>query len=132
MHSVDTPTTKLYLRDDGVLVALGINPEIPRTTETVDLVMDALAEVAGEERRPVLWDVRNLSAGSLDSVGVFVARVEESVAALGLLIDDGAGAELLTRIEAFSPIVDALLVPVQLFREEAEAVAWLQEFVGPD
>jgi hypothetical protein len=49
-----------------------------------------------------------------------------------LLIDDGAGPELLARVEAFSPIVDALVVPVQLFREEAEAVAWLQEFVGPD
>jgi hypothetical protein len=123
---------KLTLRDDGVVVARGINPEIPRTAETVHLVMDALAEVAGEDRRPALWDVRSSSIGSLESMAAFIGRAVESLSAMGVLIDDGADGDLWSRVEAFSPAVDALLMPVRVFSEAAEAVAWLQGFVDPD
>lgn len=130
VRSAETPTTKLTLRDDGVLAARGVNSEIPRTAETVHVVMDALSEIAGDVRRPVLWDIRGSTIGRPESMQVFVGRAAESMSAIALLIDAEASPELSSRIEAFSPVVDVLLMPVRVFSEESEASAWLQSFVG--
>ena len=130
MESVETPTTRFLVRDDGIIEARGINPETPRTEETVNAAMNALVEIAGGKRKPMLWDVRNLSIGTPGSRVAFVARLSETVSALGLLVDTKIEDSLMSVVEAYSPIVEALLVPVQLFHDEAEAVAWLQGFVG--
>jgi hypothetical protein len=92
--------------------------------------MDALSEIAGDDRRPVLWDIRGSTIGRPESMQVFVGRAAESMSAIALLIDAEASPELSSRIEAFSPIVDVLLMPVRVFSEESEASAWLQSFVG--
>ena len=67
--------------------------------------------------------------GSPESLGVFVRRIVESASALVLLLDEEASRSLQSRVDAFSPTIGALLIPVRVFNDEAEAMAWARESV---
>jgi hypothetical protein len=58
VKSATTPTTKFTLREDGIVLGLDINPEVPRTGEIVAAAFDELAQLIGGEARPGLWDAR--------------------------------------------------------------------------
>ena len=128
MDSIDIETVSIQLGEDGVIVAREKESE-RHTPATTHRALDALAEVAGGRRRPMLWDVRRLSVGGPEARAIFVQRMPESLSALAVLVDQQIDEELQGALEAFTPIIESLMMPIRVFYDEDAALGWLRSVV---
>ena len=125
MQTFSTAITKYTIRDDGIVVGRDINPETPRTAVNIAESFDRLSVVAQGRRFPGLWDARLAPEFPFSVWQVFVDRISEAVGALAILVDNEAD----PAFGAFPKVIDSMLIPVRLFQDEDEAIAWLGQFV---
>ncbi len=122
MKTAETATTRYKLRDDGILTALEINPELQRTEEMVTEALDAAEILTGGEPCPSLWDPRPLIKAYPPGWIQLVNRLEKLVTSLAIVVDGATPG-----VQGLLPsLTQALLVPVRVFEDEAEALQWLR------
>ncbi|MDJ0498116.1 MAG: hypothetical protein QNJ89_09815 [Acidimicrobiia bacterium] len=127
MDVAETPFSRLTLCEDGILEAHPIQRDAPRNAALIAETMDALEAVAGGKARPVLWDPAGTLPLQPDGWRMIVDRVglAGAIAAIGILID----ADEAHLLGAFPETMNALLIPVRSFDDEASAREWLLQFV---
>jgi hypothetical protein len=128
MRSIETATTHFTVTDGGILVGRAINLETPRTAQNTVDAFDRLDNLLGGRRLPGLWDPRTVDRFPPQAWRAMISRLEGSLLALAILADD----ETERAMGSFPATIDALMVPVRVFRDESEAMKWLQQFVDPD
>ena len=127
MKSMETETTRFILTDDGIVVGRAVNQHVPRTAQNVSDALDQLEHLIGSEPRPGLWDPRAVDRFPPEAWRAMITRLDGSLVALAILIDErGADA-----FGAFPDAIDALMMPVRVFRDETEAMTWLRQFADP-
>lgn len=126
MKSVATPTTQFTLRDDGIVIAVDLNPELVRTHMNVAATFDALEQLIEGKPRPSLWVPRPVKAYPPEAWSVLIRRLDTSVSALAIVADEGAR----QAIGIFPAAIGSLLVPTRVFDNETDAVEWLQQFAN--
>ena len=125
MKHLSTNTVSYTLRDDGIVVGRAVNPEIVRTADDVAESFDRLDELIDGVRRPGLWDPREVQEFPPAAWRMLITRLERSMVALAILTDE----KMETALGRFPEAIDALLIPVRLFRDEDSAIEWLARFV---
>ena len=123
---VESSITRYTLREDGIVVALGIKPDVERTRETSIESLDALECLVDGTPRPVLWDPREVPRLQPEAWRTVVERAERVAVAIAILTDPATDRML----GVFPDTMDALLVPVRTFTDETAAVEWLREFIS--
>lgn len=126
MQLVQTAFSRLTLCDDGILEAQPLKTKQPRTGELLNETLDAIAGLTKGESHPVLWKATGtlpLRPGGWQAI---VGRVERLVTAIAIVVTS----EEEPLLGAFPATMDSLLVPVRVFTSEAEARAWLLQFVA--
>ncbi|MDJ0954509.1 MAG: hypothetical protein QNJ81_12600 [Acidimicrobiia bacterium] len=127
MKTAETATARYVLRDDGIVTAVELNPELERTEELVAEALDTLEAIVDGVPRPGLWDPRPLVTAFPAGWSQLLDRLEDLVSALAILVDDETpGARGL-----FPALLDSPYVPVRIFREEQRALDWLAGYVDP-
>ncbi|MDJ0498115.1 MAG: hypothetical protein QNJ89_09810 [Acidimicrobiia bacterium] len=125
MRTAATPITEYTLRDDGIVVGRDVDTPIHRDTAMVTESMDALAELTGGKLSPGLWDPRALTRVYPEGWVVLIQRLPDLLSALAILVND----ELESLLGAFPGLMDSMLFPVRMFRDETEALDWLAQFL---
>ncbi|MDJ0663138.1 MAG: hypothetical protein QNJ75_01175 [Acidimicrobiia bacterium] len=125
MQTFSTAITEYTIRNDGIVVGRDINPETPRTTANIAESFDRLSAVTQGKRFPGLWDARLVPEFPFSVWQVFVDRIDKVVSALAILVDSEAD----RAFGAFPKAIDSMLIPVRVFQDEDEAIAWLGQFV---
>lgn len=125
MRSVTSDITLWTLRDDDIVVGVGINPDVPRDRDVMAENLDVLAALMAGKPRPVLWDPRAVPRIHPRAWSEIIHRAPELVVAAAILVDDGTE-EMLS---GYPGAVDSLLFPTRLFRSEDAALAWLRAFM---
>jgi hypothetical protein len=119
---ITTRVAKIWLRDDGVIhqVSLpGIKVQLADAKENVA----AITQLAAEKRRPVLMDIR-ASLGIEREARAYYSSLR-SITARALLV----GSPVTQVMANFFIRINKPVIPTRLFTSEAEAVAWLKEFI---
>ena len=126
MRTVETGYSRSTLGDDGIVTTGPIDDEAPRTGEMVAEILAGIKSLVGSTPRPVMWfpGDTHLEPRGWQTLTELVASVAVAVA---IVADDAAR----VRLGAFPGITDALLLPVRIFSDEAEARQWLAAFVAP-
>jgi hypothetical protein len=124
-RTVETEITRWILRDDGIIEAVAINPEIPRDGRNMERNLDSLAALLAGKPRPVLWEPRDVLPLHPSAWAEIIDRTLELVTAVAILVDDGAEAKLF----GYPAAINGLLFPTQVFNDEDAAIAWLRAFV---
>jgi hypothetical protein len=86
-----------------------------------------MESVVGGKARPVLWDPAGTLPLEPDGWQTIVDRLSDMMSALGIVIDE----EEAPLLGAFPESINALLIPVRIFDDEATARGWLLQFVEP-
>ncbi len=128
METFTTEITEYTIRADGIIVGRDINPDTPRTAKSVAESFNRLAEVLQGQRLPGLWDARSVPDFPLTVWQVFVNRVDKVVTALAILVDESGE----RRMGGFPEVMNSMLIPVRLFRDQDAAIEWLRQFVDDD
>ncbi len=126
MRVAESSIARYTLRDDGILVADDLNPELPRSTAAVDETMDVLLELIEGKPRPVLWRL-GLDRSSPEGWAALIRRAPEVTAALAIVATEESEPVL----GSFPVAMDALLFPVRVFASDAEATEWLGGYADP-
>jgi hypothetical protein len=115
----------IWLEDDGI-VRVKVKPNIRIDLQNAQLTIRAVSEVCGGKRCPALVDLRGLVAMEREArlyfAGEETAKVESAAA---LLIES----PLSRAIGNFFMGLNKPIIPTRLFTSEAEALAWLKDFV---
>lgn len=127
MKTIETATTHFTLTDDGIVVGRAINPDTPRTSQNTLEALTELERFIGGKPLPGLWDPRVVDRFPAEAWRTMISRLDRSVVALAILVDDRTAAA----VGAFSAAMDSLLLPVKLFTDEGEALRWLGQFIDP-
>ena len=117
--------TEYTIRDDGIVVGREINLDTPRTAQSNAESFDRLAEVLQGRQPPGLWDARSVPEFPLSVWQVFVNRIDKVVAALAILVDESGERAM----GGFPDVMNSMLIPVRLFRDQNAAIEWLRRFV---
>lgn len=125
MKTAECSITRYTLREDGIVEALGINGEIPRTKATSIESLDTLERLLDGTRRPVLWDPRAVPRMHPEAWRTVVTRAAGVALAIAILTDTDTDRML----GAYPDAMGALLVPVRTFTDEQSALEWLRLFV---
>jgi hypothetical protein len=125
MPTVESEITQWTLRDDGVIVGVGIKPDLPRDRAIMARNLDTLAVVTAGTPRPVLWDPRAVPHIQPGAWAEIIDRVTDLVVAVAILVDD----ETEQMLGAYPRAMNSLLFPIRTFRSEEPALTWLETFV---
>ncbi len=125
MKTVETATTRFELRDDGIVTAVELDPELERSEELVAEALDTVVSLLDGVPRPGLWDPRPLARAFPPGWRLLLDRLEDIVTVLAILLDeDTPGSDGL-----FPTLVQSQFVPTRIFRDEEEALSWLRTYV---
>ena len=127
MKSIGTDTVTFTLRDDGIVIGRAINPGVQRNDMNVAEALDRLEGLAQGQSLAGLWDPRAVSHFPPEAWRTLVTRLDRTLVALAILVDESTE----RAVTGFASAIDALLIPVAIFRQEDEAIAWLTQFGGP-
>ncbi len=114
------------MRDDGVVVGRGLTGDAPRTYNEVMENLEVLRTVTGGKAVPGLWDPGAVPKYEPDALRALIAGLEKSLTALAIVLPSVDGPAL----GAFPDAINAFLLPVRVFGDEAEALEWLREFAA--
>ena len=115
---------RIWLRPDGI-VQVVLTSRATMVLEDVIAALEAMAQLTGGRRSPLLMDLHDVSPQDR-SVRMEFARRGDLVSAVALIVDTP-----LSRVMGNLFInVSRPPMPTRLFDNEASALAWLLEFVG--
>ncbi|MDJ0498114.1 MAG: hypothetical protein QNJ89_09805 [Acidimicrobiia bacterium] len=131
MHSVETPTMSFTLRDDGVIVGRGKPTDNMRTEPEVARNLAVMDELLGGQLAPALWYPDEVLRYEADALQRLIHGLVQRLTAVAIVASDPPPA-----LAAFPGAVNALLLPVRIFEQEADAEQWLHQFTeypsGPE
>lgn len=120
--------TEYTIRNDGIVVGREINLDTPRTAQSVADSLNRLAEVLQGRRAPGIWDAKAFPDFPPSVWQAFVNRVDKVVVALAILADESGEAAM----GRFPDVINSMLIPVRIFRDQDAAIEWLRQFVDND
>jgi hypothetical protein len=118
------PKFRMWLRPDGIVQLVWV----PRTTAVLEdaaATLEAMAQLTGGRRSPLLVDIRDTGPQARPARLEF-ARRGDLVSAVALIV----GTPLSRMAGNLFINMSRPPTPTRLFHNEASAVAWLQKFVG--
>jgi 2-polyprenyl-6-methoxyphenol hydroxylase-like FAD-dependent oxidoreductase len=115
---------RMWLRPDGI-VHLVWGPGVAMGLKDAIAAIDAMTELTGGRRSPLLVDVHDAGAQDRPARVEFVRR-GDLVSAVALIV----GTPLSRMMGNFFLTVSQPMAPTRLFDDEASALAWLQEFAA--
>jgi hypothetical protein len=125
---IETRTALIYLLDPGI-VMVRIKKELLQTLDDGEKNLSAAIRETGEQRRPLLIDLRQAMPLDDDIRRQYSGpRVVDNFSALGLVVDDGPFGRLMANLYLR---VANLEIATRLFATEGEAIAWLIEHRSP-
>jgi hypothetical protein len=122
MNSVETPTFRVTLGEDGILRFVVLSGETV-TAEHARLHVDAIVRVSGGRLLPMLTDVR--LANSIDHAARVVLQENSVVSANAILVASPISRVMANVFTSFSKAK----YPSKVFTSPEEAIAWLQRFL---
>jgi len=124
----ETRTALIYLLDPGI-VMVRIKKELLQTLDDAEKNLSAAVRETGEQRRPLLLDLRQAMPLDDDIRRQYSGpRVVDNFSALGLVVDDGPFGRMMANL--YLSVAD-LEIATRLFATEGEAIAWLIEHRSP-
>lgn len=124
MRSIETPTTSFSMRSDGVIVGRGKPAGGTRTGPEVAANLAAMDELLEGRKAAGLWFPDPTQGYEAEAMQMLIHGLLERLSAVAIVAPDPPPA-----LAAFPSAVNALLLPVQVFRDQAEAEAWLAQYV---
>ena len=118
------PKFRMWLRPDGTVQVVWV----PRTTallEDATATLEAMAQLTGGRRRPLLVDMRDTGPQDRRTRAEWSSR-SDLQSAVALIV----GTPLSRMMGNLLLRVTKPPFPIRLYDNEASAVAWLQKFVG--
>ena len=122
---ITTPTTRHWLRDDGLLQSQAL-PGAGQSLADARGSVAAYAALCGGRRRPLLVDLRAAGRPMDRAAREYYAGPELAavVSAAALLVSSPVGRVIGT----FFLRIARPATPIRLFTDEQEALAWLERF----
>jgi hypothetical protein len=118
------PKFRMWLRPDGI-VQLVWAPRVAMVLEDALAAIEAMAQLAGGRRSPLLVDTHDTGPQDRPGRAEFALR-GDLVSAVALVV----GTPLSRMMGNFFLNLSRPMAPTRLFENEASAIAWLLEFVG--
>ena len=118
------PKFRIWLRPDGI-VQLVWGPRTTVLLEDATAALEAMAQLTGGRRSPLLVDMRDTGPQDRAARAVW-ARPSVPLSAVALIV----GSPLSRMMGNLFVSMSKPLFPTRLFDNEASALAWLQPFVG--
>ena len=118
------PKFRAWLRPDGIIQIVW-TPQTATVREDAVAALEAMAQLAGGRRRPVLVDMRDTGSQDRATLAEWTRR-GDTVSAVALIV----GTPLSRMVGHFSLSVSKAPFPTRLFDSEAAAIAWLLRFVA--
>lgn len=115
---------RMLLRPDGI-VHLVWAPRVAITLEDALAAIEAMAQLTGGRRGPLLVDTRDVGPMDRRARTEFAGR-GDLVSAVALIVET----PLSRMMGSFFLSVAKPMAPTRLFDDEATALAWLREFVA--
>src|ERR1035437_7306216 len=118
------PKFRMWLRPDGIVQLVWV----PRTTALLEdaiATLEAMAQLTGGRRRPLLVDMRDTGSHDRATRAEWTSR-SDLQSAVALIV----GTPLSRMMGNLLLRVTKPPFPIRLYDNEASAVAWLQKFVG--
>jgi hypothetical protein len=118
------PKFRMWLRPDGIVQVVWA----PRTTallEDATATLEAMAQLTGGRRRPLLVDMRDTGSQDRATRAEWTSR-SDLQSAVALIV----GTPLSRMLGNLVIRASKPPFPVRLYDNEVSAVAWLQKFVG--
>ena len=107
--------------DDGIIIARANG--VPGTPETVSEAFGVFRDLTGGVPAPMLFDARDWPPDGPTVWSTAVANIESAVSAIAMLVDPDSSVE----VGPFPEAIARLLIPMRVFTDEAEALAFLRE-----
>jgi hypothetical protein len=123
-RTVTTRTLRLWLDDLSIVHSEGL-PGSEQTKADAEVNMAAIWELAGQQRRPLMGDLRRIKAMERGARVHYVTAGPAAHSAVALLVDS----PLSRVIGNFFMGLNKPLVPTRLFATEREARDWLRTFI---
>ena len=113
---------RIWLRPDGIVVVVWV-PGTTTLLEDAIACLDAVAQVSGGRRRPLMVDMRDTGPQDRRTRAELTSRDERS-SAIALVV----GTPLSRMLGNLLIMVNRPRFPVRLFDNEESALAWLKHF----
>ncbi|HET9832992.1 MAG TPA: hypothetical protein VFP91_14820 [Vicinamibacterales bacterium] len=125
---IETRTALIYLLDPGIVI-VRIKKDLLQTLDDAEKNLSAAIRETGEQRRPLLLDLRQAMPLDDDLRRQYSGpRVVDNFSALGLVVDEGPFGRMMANL--YLRVAD-LEIATQLFATEGDAIAWLLEHRSP-
>jgi len=118
------PKFRMWLRPDGI-AQLVWAPRVAIVLEDATATIEAMAQLTGGRRSPLLVDMRDTGPQDRATRAVW-ARPSVPLSAVALIV----GSPLSRMMGNLFISANRPTTPTRLFNDEASALAWLQAFVG--
>lgn len=122
MGTVETATMTFTMRDDGTIVGRGKPADRVRTESEVAANLAAMDELLEGRLAPGLWYPDTALRFEPDALQRLIHGLLERLSAVAIVAADPPPA-----LAAFPAAVDALLLPMRVFGDEAAAEEWLRQ-----
>ncbi len=125
----ETRTASINLSDDGVVI-VRINAGARQSMTDASENLATAVAVGGGHRRPILVDIRGAQPLAADVRRLYSGQpVADAFVALALLVEATAMGRLMGNVYLS---VARLAIPMRLFDDEAQALAWLDRHSSSD
>jgi hypothetical protein len=119
------PAAKVFLRDDGVVVAR-IHPGVRQTIEIARANLRAAIAMRGPKLRPILVDIQGAEPLAPEVRREYTGDVVGTAfSAIAILIEGNLFGRMIGNIYLR---VATLALPTQLFADEESALVWLRRY----
>ena len=113
----------LIWAEDGIVFS--VSRGVRATDETIEENFVIYRDLTQDSRRPLLLDARKWWGGSPDAWGAAIANMESTFAAVAMLVEP----ETAATVGAFPAVITRLVIPFQVFTDEAEALLFLHGYL---
>jgi hypothetical protein len=121
---ITNPKFRMWLRPDGIVQVAWV-PRSPALVEDATATLEAMAQLTGGRRSPLLVDMRDTGPQDRATRAAWTSRTDLQ-SAIGLIV----GTPLSRMLGNLLLRANKPPFPARLFDNEASAVAWLKGFVG--
>ena len=117
--AIKTNTETIWI-EDGIVIAK-LTGE-PTTSATVEEAFAVYRDLTKGSPEPLLLDARNWPGADAASWDTAIKNIDSTLSAIAMLVTP----EVLSRTGPFPNAINQLMIPVQVFTEEAEALEFLR------
>jgi len=116
----ETASARIWRDEDGIVHY--VSRGVASTAQSVDENMQHVRNISDGRRVPILFDARDWPRGDPSSWARFISIVESVCLAAAVLVNPTSEKAL----GRFPDLIDDLVVPFRVFKDEDEALAFLR------